>query len=54
MTVDDETGSVLELRGNAGHLVTETFTIPDALDPALFGEDVLDTSWEGFYGGHLP
>jgi hypothetical protein len=54
MTVDDETGFVLELRSNERHLVTETFTTPDALDPALFGEEALDTSWEGSYSGHLP
>jgi hypothetical protein len=54
MTVDAQTGFVLELHGNERHLVTETFTIPDALEPSLFGEEVLNTSWEGFYSGHLP
>jgi hypothetical protein len=54
MTVDMETGFLLELHGNGRHLVTETFTIPDAIDPSIFGEEILDTDWESSYSGHLP
>jgi hypothetical protein len=54
MTVDTQTGFVLELHGNGRHLVTGTLTVPDALEPSLFGEEALDTSGEGFYSGHLP
>jgi hypothetical protein len=58
MTVDAETGFVLELHavnaaGEERHLVSTAFTVPDALDPALFGEETLNTSWEGFYSGYL-
>jgi hypothetical protein len=49
-----ETGFLLELHGNGRHLVTETFTIPDAIDPSIFGEEILDTDWESSYSGHLP
>jgi hypothetical protein len=53
MTVDAGTGFLLELHGKERHLVTEAFTIPDALDPAIFGEETLDTDSESFYSGHL-
>jgi hypothetical protein len=52
MTVDEATGFVLEVHAES-HLVTEAFTVPDVIDPAVFGETALNTSWEGFYSGYL-
>jgi hypothetical protein len=52
MIVDAATGFVLEVHADS-HLVTEAFTVPEAIGPAVFGETALNTSWEGFYSGYL-